>query len=67
MKENYFNVGKVVNTHGVRGEVRIISTTDFDERFAPGHTLYFFNDQQSEPVVLPFIRIGSITIRFIDL
>ena len=52
MKENYFNVGKVVNTHGVRGEVRIISTTDFDERFAPGHTLYFFNDQQSEPVVL---------------
>lgn len=35
MKENYFNVGKVVNTHGVRGEVRIISTTDFDERFRP--------------------------------
>lgn len=37
----WFNVGKVVNTHGVRGEVRVISTTDFaDERFAIGSTLY---------------------------
>ncbi|MFN7250865.1 MAG: ribosome maturation factor RimM [Anaerobacillus sp.] len=37
----WFNVGKVVNTHGVRGEVRVISTTDFaDERFRVGATLY---------------------------
>ncbi|MCT8139801.1 ribosome maturation factor RimM [Anaerobacillus sp. CMMVII] len=37
----YFNVGKIVNTHGVRGEVRVISSTDFaDERFAVGSVLY---------------------------
>ena len=31
----YYNVGKIVNTHGVRGEVRVLATTDFiDERFA---------------------------------
>ncbi len=25
----YYNVGKIVNTHGVRGEVRVLATTDF--------------------------------------
>ncbi|MGM9892227.1 ribosome maturation factor RimM [Limosilactobacillus sp.] len=36
-----YNVGKIVNTHGIRGEVRVIPTTDFiEERFAPQHKLY---------------------------
>lgn len=29
--ERWFNVGKIVNTHGIRGEVRVISRTDFPE------------------------------------
>lgn len=37
-------VGQIVNTHGIKGEVRIISQTDFaDSRFAPGQTLYLGN------------------------
>ncbi|GAA3323525.1 hypothetical protein GCM10020331_047750 [Ectobacillus funiculus] len=27
----WFNVGKIVNTQGLRGEVRVISSTDFPE------------------------------------
>lgn len=27
----WFNVGKIVNTHGVRGEIRVISRTDFQK------------------------------------
>lgn len=39
----WFNVGKIVNTHGIRGEVRVISKTDFKaERYKPGNTLYLF-------------------------
>lgn len=35
MTQRMFNVGKLVNTHGIRGEVKIIPTTDFpEERFA---------------------------------
>ncbi|GAV12050.1 MULTISPECIES: ribosome maturation factor RimM [Paenibacillus] len=35
MAQRMFNVGKLVNTHGIRGEVKIIPTTDFpEERFA---------------------------------
>ena len=37
----WLNVGKIVNTHGIRGEVRVISNTDFpNERFSPGAMLF---------------------------
>lgn len=26
---NYYEVGKIVNTHGIKGELKIISKTDF--------------------------------------
>ncbi|MBA2870782.1 16S rRNA processing protein RimM [Anoxybacillus calidus] len=49
--ERWFNVGKIVNTHGIRGEVRVISKTDFaEERYKLGNTLYIFMDHASEPV-----------------
>ena len=39
-KENYFKVGTIVNTHGIRGEVKILAITDFaDERFKKGAEL----------------------------
>lgn len=43
--ENWLNVGKVVNTHGIKGEVRVISITDFtEERYKPGSKLTLFID-----------------------
>ncbi|GIN18966.1 MAG TPA: ribosome maturation factor RimM [Bacillus bacterium] len=51
--DNWFNVGKIVNTHGIRGEVRVISSTDFpDQRYAPGNTLYLFPGNNQEPTPL---------------
>lgn len=48
---NYYKVGKIVNTHGIRGEVRVISTTDFtEERYQVGEKLFLFRDNQE---VLP--------------
>jgi 16S rRNA processing protein RimM len=49
--EKWFNVGKIVNTHGIKGEVRVISRTDFaDERYKIGNTLYIFMDNALEPI-----------------
>ncbi|MCK9860588.1 ribosome maturation factor RimM [Paenibacillus sp. ATY16] len=40
MSKKYFNVGKLVNTHGLRGEVKVLPQTDFAEsRFASGSKL----------------------------
>ena len=46
----WFNVGKIVNTHGIRGEVRVISRTDFpEERYRTGNTLYLFMQGDKQP------------------
>ncbi|CAM4170947.1 ribosome maturation factor RimM [Listeria booriae] len=48
--EQMFNVGKIVNTHGLMGEVRVISQTDFaDERFVPGNELFLFAKNSKKP------------------
>ncbi|MCC2684402.1 MAG: rRNA processing protein RimM [Paenibacillaceae bacterium] len=40
MDEQWLTVGKIVNTHGLRGEVKVLSRTDFPEdRFKPGSKL----------------------------
>ncbi|MFD0049283.1 ribosome maturation factor RimM [Actinomycetes bacterium NPDC127524] len=51
--EKMFNVGKIVNTHGIRGEIRVISKTDFsEERYQKGNILYLYMDNKSEPIPL---------------
>lgn len=46
MEEKMFDVGKIVNTHGIRGEVKVVQLTDFEERFDVGETVYAFKDNQ---------------------
>ncbi|MDW0109253.1 ribosome maturation factor RimM [Sporosarcina aquimarina] len=49
----WFNVGQLVNTHGVQGEVRVISRTDFpEERFAVGSELSLFMPNETKPIQL---------------
>lgn len=48
----YLNVGKIVNTQGLKGEVRIISQTDFPElRYKKGTVLTLFQEKKA-PVEL---------------
>ncbi|OZM58579.1 ribosome maturation factor RimM [Lottiidibacillus patelloidae] len=45
----WFNVGKIVNTQGIKGEVRVIASTDFpEERFAKGNVLYIDHAELQE-------------------
>ena len=47
----WFNVGRIVNTHGIKGEVRVLSSTDFEEkRFAPGSKLAVFKKDEKKPI-----------------
>ncbi|WP_394232552.1 ribosome maturation factor RimM [Niallia oryzisoli] len=51
--EKWFNVGKIVNTHGIKGEVRVISKTDFaDERYKKGNSLFLFKQGEEKPIEL---------------
>lgn len=59
----YFNVGKIVNTQGLRGEIKVVSQTDFPEkRFASGSILDLFNgDQKVQQVVIKQSRVNKGT------
>ena len=64
----FYNVGKIVNTHGIRGEVRVMPTTDFvAERFAPGQDLYL--QQTGQPLKLTVASArqhkGFILVKFV--
>ncbi|WP_085523998.1 ribosome maturation factor RimM [Tuberibacillus sp. Marseille-P3662] len=59
MKQEWFHVGKIVNMHGLRGEVRVMSSTDFeDKRFAEDAVLYIGKDDTNKtPVTVSGHRI----------
>ncbi len=63
-----YTVGKIVNTHGIRGEVKVVATTDFvDQRFADGATLYLVKKDQA-PVELTVeharMHKGLVLVKF---
>ena len=48
----YVLVGKLVNTHGLKGEVRILSEFKYKDRaFLPGMKIYIGRDKVSEEIV----------------
>lgn len=64
----FYNVGKIVNTHGIRGEVRVMATTDFiKERFAPEKKLYL--QTAGEPLELTVEKArqhkGFVLVKFV--
>ncbi|MUT66327.1 ribosome maturation factor RimM [Paenibacillus sp. NEAU-GSW1] len=51
MSAKWYTVGKLVNTHGLRGEVKIMPSTDFaDERFAVGSKLSLQDEQSGKAI-----------------
>ncbi len=47
----WFKVGKIVNTHGVRGEIRVISSTDFaEDRYQVGTELMIKNENENKEI-----------------
>lgn len=38
--DQMYTVGKIFNTHGIKGEVKVKRITDFTDRFEVGNTLY---------------------------
>jgi len=56
MSEALFEIGKIVNTHGVKGEVRVVRITDFPERFNPGNTIYIKKQAGLTPLTIKSYR-----------
>ena len=47
----YIKIGKIVNTHGIKGELRILSDFEYKERvFKKGFNLYIGNEKKKEEI-----------------
>ena len=67
---NYLKVGKIVNTHALQGEVRVISNSDFkEERFKVGSKLFIDDNGSYIPVKIKSHRVNKNfdLLRFVDM
>ena len=54
----YIRLGKIINTHGIKGDLKIDLETDFfKERFALGNTVYLLDDGEYRPLEVVRSRI----------
>lgn len=50
-EQQFLTVGKIVNTHGIRGDLKVLLHTDFaDIRFAPKSDLNLFHPDSGEKI-----------------
>ena len=53
----YFEVGKILSPHGLKGEVKLNATTDFpEERLANGSRLFIKNSDQYQELIVDGAR-----------
>lgn len=53
----YICIGKYINTHGIRGEIKIESYSDFDaERYKKGQTVYMLIEGEYQPFTVASFR-----------
>ncbi|UQS81600.1 ribosome maturation factor RimM [Bombilactobacillus folatiphilus] len=56
-KPAYLKVGKIVNTHGLKGELKVQPLTDFaEQRFVRGKTLFVQNQEVYQAVTVQSAR-----------
>ncbi|MBR2067215.1 MAG: ribosome maturation factor RimM [Solobacterium sp.] len=63
----YIRIGKILKTHGLKGEVKVYSYTDFnEERFKKGNTIYFEIENEFLPFVVHSYRLqkGFVYVSF---
>jgi 16S rRNA processing protein RimM len=62
----YLQIGKIVNTHGVKGEVKLIPLTDDPHRFEELEWVYIEKDGRMDKYTIQQIKYikGSVIIKF---
>ena len=67
---DYLKVGKIVNTHALQGEVRVVSNSDFkEERFKKGSELFIDHHGTYIPVEVKTHRVNKNfdLLKFVNL
>lgn len=62
MRRQYLELGKIVGTHGVRGEMRVQPWCDSPAFFQQFHTLYFSKDGEGSTKVISSRPHGNVML-----
>ncbi|SES66933.1 16S rRNA processing protein RimM [Natronincola peptidivorans] len=62
----YLKVGKILNTHGIKGEIKVFSLTDYDERFEELEYVYIEGHKEKFHISNVKYRPKDIIIAFKD-
>lgn len=57
LDQSKFKIGKIVNTHGIRGELKIVRITDFENRFESGNTVYLQDSDEYKALTISSHRV----------
>ena len=68
MKNNFLEIGKAVNTHGLRGDLKVLTWTDYPEVFEELKNVYINGEKhkisyvkyQKNNIILKLVGINSI-------
>ncbi|WP_261306006.1 ribosome maturation factor RimM [Paenibacillus andongensis] len=69
MSEKLVTVGRIVNSHGIRGELKVVPETDFPERFDKGNALIIVDSQNKQtPVTVQTSRLhkNMFILQFVE-
>lgn len=56
--DKYIRIGRMINTHGIKGEIKIRSYSDFDEqRYVKGNTIYMKVNEEMMPLTVKSYRV----------
>lgn len=66
---NLLEVGKIVNTHGLRGEVKVVPWTDYPEVFEDISTVYIKKKSEYEKLTLKGIKYqkNNLIVKFSEI
>ena len=65
--DGYLAVGRILGAHGLRGEVKVESHTDFDQRFTPGRQLLLGEDLVATKIATSRPHKGIFLLRFTEV
>lgn len=63
----YLVVGRILGAHGLQGEVKVESFTDFNERFTPGHQMLVGPELTLAEIVTSRPHKGGFLVRFTEV
>lgn len=64
MKIDYIKVGKIANTHGIRGELKVLPLTDFEDRFSADHHFYLGEEKKTVRIDKVRFHKGAMIMSF---